>query len=329
MPLIQAPIAPTPEGITLAGKTVIVTGANAGIGLEVTRQYLALGASRVILAVRSISKGQAAVEYLSSHPSVQHVNPKAEIRVMHVDLDDINSVHAFAQQVRKELDVLDVLLLNGGVNFMNYQTSASGHERVIQVNYYSNALLALLLLPLLESTAAKRGQPSRLTFVGSETMTMHTLKKKPLLENETIAQRFDDKSKYGNMTRYSDSKLMIAAFTQELAQHVSSDKVIINNLCPGMVATEFDQNLPLYLKSLMSVVRKLRARSVEVGGRTYMYATSVVGKESHGCFISSNKITEPDIMLSKPEGKELKRKAWAEAIEEAKKVDSSFQAPAA
>ncbi|KAI4200233.1 MAG: hypothetical protein LQ350_004091 [Teloschistes chrysophthalmus] len=327
MPLIQAAIGHTPQDITLKGKTVIVTGANAGIGFEVARQYLELGSARVILAVRSVGKGEVAAKFLSHHPSLVKLGHSPDIKVMHLDLDDFNSVHTFAQKVQQEIDTLDILLLNGGVNLMSYQTSASGHERVMQVNYHSNVLLALLLLPLLESTATKRGQPTRLTFVGSGTMTMHTLKNKPLLDNETVAQHFDDKSRYFGMMRYSDSKLMIAAFTQEMAARVSSDKVIINNLCPGMVATAFDTNLPLYLRTIMSVVRKVRARDVETGGRTYVYATCVLGKESHGCFVSSNRISEPDILLSRPEGKELKRKAWAEAIEQAKKLDPSFQAP--
>jgi len=147
-------------------------------------------------------------------------------------------------------------------------------------------------LPLLEATAAKRGNPSRLTFVGSVGVALHSLKKKPLEEKETIAHRFDEKSTYAGLNRYSDSKLMVAAFTQELAQHVPSSKVIINDLCPGMVATGFDAHLAASLKSLMWAVRKIRARSVEVGASTYVYATSVVGVESHGKFLSSNEITE-------------------------------------
>lgn len=292
MGFIQASIGPTPESTTVAGKTIIVTGGNAGLGLETARQYLLLHASRIILAVRSVDKGNDAVKRLTSDPQVKAANPSASIQVMKLDLDDTGSVYNFARKVEQELDALDILLLNGGVNIMSYETSANGHERVIQVNYHSNALLALLLLPLLESTAGKRGQPSRLTFVGSVGMALHSLKKKPLLESETVAQRFDDKSKYAGFNRYSDSKLMIAAFTQELAGHVSADKVIVNNLCPGMVATDFDKNLGFALKGLMAVVRKIRARSVETGARTYVYATSVAGKESHGAFISSNQVTE-------------------------------------
>lgn len=288
----QAVIPETPASIDLTGKTVIVTGANAGLGLEAARQYLTLHASRVILAVRTLAKGEEASRYLSSHPSVKSTNPNAVIKVMALDLDDFQSVVRFSSKVKKELDVLDVLLLNGGVNIMSYQTSASGHERVMQVNFHSNALLALELLPLLESTAVKCGTPSRLTFVGSVTQKMHTVSKKPVTEKETVMEHFDDKSKYAGLQRYSDSKLMVAAFVQALAQHVPVTKVIINNLCPGSVATGFDVNLPIWLKPIMSVYRKIRARTVEEGARTLIYASVVAKADSHGAFILNNEITE-------------------------------------
>ena len=291
MPIFQAPIKSLPSSLDLSGQTVIVTGGNAGMGLEAARQNLTLNVSRVILTARSIAKGEQAAKYLSNHPSVKSTNPNAEIKVMKLDLDDYASVVKFAKQVKSELSELYVLLLNGGVNIMEYQLSASGHERVIQVNYHSNALLALELLPLLEATAAKSGHPSRLTVVSSVGQNLHSLKKKPLEEKETIAQRFDDKSKYAAFNRYSDSKLMVSVFVQELAEHVPSEKVIVNNLCPGMVATGFDAHLSFWLKSLMSLVRKIRARSVEVGSSTYLWATSVAGVESHGKFLSSNEIT--------------------------------------
>ena len=288
----QPPIPPTPAGTSLTGKTVIVTGGNAGLGLEAARQYITLNASRVILACRSISKGEEAAKYLSTHPTVKSTNPGAEIRVMALDLDDENSVVNFASKVKKELNALDVLLLNGGVNIMNYQLSKSGHERVMQVNYHSNALLALELLPLLEATASQRGQPSRLTFVGSGTHKMHSLNKTPMDKEESVAHRWDDKEKYRPMQRYSDSKLMVAAFTQELARHVDPSKVIINNLCPGMVSTGLDVNLPLWLKPIMWLMRLLRARTPEVGARTYVFATSVAGAESHGKWLQHNKVAE-------------------------------------
>lgn len=287
----QPPIPAVPASTSLAGKTVVVTGANAGMGLEAARQFLALGASRLVLAVRTISKGTEAATYLSAEASGTG-NPHAEISVMKLDLDDYASVHAFSEQVRAQLDTLDILLLNGGVNIMSYQVSRNNHERVMQVNYYSNAMLALELLPLLKATAARPGKPSRITFVGSMGQNMHTLGKKPLANEETLVGQFDDKSKYVGLQRYSDSKLPAPAFVQELARRLSPDEIIVNNVCPGLVATGFDANLPTWLKPIMFVMRKFKARTVEEGSRALINASAVFNNESHGQLIADNKIVE-------------------------------------
>jgi NAD(P)-dependent dehydrogenase (short-subunit alcohol dehydrogenase family) len=288
----QPRIAPTPAGTSIAGQTVIITGGNTGVGLEAARQYITLNATCVILACRSISKGEEAAKYLASHPTVKSTNPGVKIKVMVLDLNDETSVMNFATQVKKELDSLDILVLNGGMNVMNYQLSKSGHERVIQVNYHSNALLALELLALLKSTATKRGQPSRLTFIGSGTHKIHTLNKTPLGREESIVHHWDNKEKYHPLQRYSDSKLMVTAFTEELARHVDPSEVIVNCVCPGMVSTGLDANLPIWLKPIMWIWHFLIDRTPEVGARTYVYATSVVGVESHGKWLQHNQITE-------------------------------------
>lgn len=230
-------ILPTPGSVSLAGKAIVVTGANSGLGLEAVRQFILLGAKTIILAVRTSSKGEEAVKYLRNHPSVQPVNPKPELKVMQLDLDDYQSVVGFADNVKKDLGTLDILLLNGVVIIMNFQQSASGHERVMQVNFLSNALLALELLPLLEQTAAKIGSPTRLSWVGSQAQNLNSITKKPIPPDRSVLEYFDDKSKYASMQRYSDSKLLVSMFIQSLAKKVSSDSVIVNNLCPGLVAT--------------------------------------------------------------------------------------------
>ena len=271
--------------VDFKGQTIIITGANSGIGFETARQVLAQGASKVILAVRSLTKGDEAKTQLIRDPQIQEANPHAKILVIQLDLDNYGSVIGFAEDVKKTVNELDTLLLNGGVSIMNYQTSASGHERVMQVNYHSNVVLSLELLPLLISTATKKGKPSRLTLVGSSIMTTHTLDKKPLEENESIAEHFDDKQKYNGLQRYGDSKLLVCAWSMVLAQHVSPSKVIINNVCPGLVATGFDVNLPFWLKPPMWAIRKLMAKPVTQAGKDLIYAAAMAGEESHGKFV--------------------------------------------
>lgn len=122
----QSTIPPTPEGTDLTGKTIIITGGNAGLGYEAARQFLALNASRVILAVRSRTKG------LEAASALKDTYPAATVEVFDLDLDDYQSGLQFAQKVKTEVKELDILLNNGGVNIMSYQKSKSRHERVMQ-----------------------------------------------------------------------------------------------------------------------------------------------------------------------------------------------------
>lgn len=125
-------IPPTSEGTSLAGKTVVVTGGNSGLGLEFARQALILNASRVIITTRSEAKGNAAVTALRADLMVKSTNPTARLEFFDLDLDDYESGLRFTQKVKEEVPELDVLLCNGGMNQFRYETSKSGHERVMQ-----------------------------------------------------------------------------------------------------------------------------------------------------------------------------------------------------
>ncbi|KAI5235763.1 putative carbonyl reductase [Aureobasidium subglaciale] len=296
------------QRIDLSNKTVIVTGANAGLGYEAARQLLVLHASRVILAVRSASKGEEAVASLKLDPEVKQQNPTATIEAFVLDLDDYASGLRFAQKVKREVKELDILLCNGGVNIMKFQKSVAGHERVMQgwsdrvpkqacmtdpwssVNCYTHIVVALELLPLLQATIKLYNIPTHLTFVGSATQTMHTLTKKPVAISETVLGHFDDQNIYSGLTRYSDSKLAVNAYVRRLSALISPSEVIVNNLCPGLVATGFDRQLPTWLKPLMFVYRWIAARNVHEGARTLVYALAVADATTHGKFLQSNEI---------------------------------------
>jgi NAD(P)-dependent dehydrogenase (short-subunit alcohol dehydrogenase family) len=128
----QARIPPTPAGTSMAGQTAIVTGGNSGLGFETARQFLTLQASRVIIVVRSASKGQEAISALRADPAVKAANPSAKVEAFLLDLEDYQSGLRFAQRVKKEVPELHVLLCNAGMNILRYETSKSGHEKVMQ-----------------------------------------------------------------------------------------------------------------------------------------------------------------------------------------------------
>jgi NAD(P)-dependent dehydrogenase (short-subunit alcohol dehydrogenase family) len=292
MPYFQ-PRLVIPPSLTFHNMTILITGASAGLGLAATKLLLLRGASEIIAGVRSVSKANAAMSEILSDPEVIALNPKGTITVLHVDLEDYKSVLGFAGEVKKRYDgKLDMVLLNAGTGSLKWEVvSNSGHEKTIQVNLLSPALLALELLPTLEKTAASRGVPSRITWVGSFVQFDHTLTDHPLMDGEKVLEHFDEERKFVAMGRYPDSKLLGTMFIEQLASCVDPDKVIINDVSPGMVKTGFGE-YPAWLRAMFTVFFALKARSVDEGAKTYLHALGIAGKESHGQYLSDNQITK-------------------------------------
>ncbi|KAL6891180.1 NAD(P)-binding protein [Trichoderma longibrachiatum] len=323
--LAQPPIPPTPGDANVSGKTIIVTGGNAGLGFDAARQFLTLGASRIILACRSMQKGRDAASALCAHPTVKTTNPDAIIDAFELDLDDYHSGLCFSNRVKAEVTELDILLNNGGQVVMDYEKSKSGHERSMQVNCYTHLLISLELLPLLRSTAAARGTPSRITFTGSATQIMqNTLSKQPISPESTVLGHFDDEANFNKLYRYADSKTVVNAYVRRLAALAPSE-VIVNNACPGLVRTGIDKNLPFYLKLPMGLIRQSTGRTVEEGARTLVYAAVVAGPETNGKFLQHNQIDPGADLLNTPEGESFIGKLWKESVQDVAAVDPALE----
>lgn len=223
---------------------------------------------------------------------MKKANPYGIITVFHVDQEDYDSVLHFAKEIKQRYDgKLDMVLLNAGTGSLKWEIVRTGHEKTIQVNLLSPALLALELLPTLERTAALKGIPSRLTWVGSFVHFDHTFDKTPIKPDELVIKHFDNEENFVATGRYSDSKLMGTMFIEKLASHVDPKKVIVNEVSPGMVRTGFG-DFPLWFRTVFVVLFALKARSTNEGAKAYLHALAVVGEESHGNYLSDNQITE-------------------------------------
>ena len=97
-----------PPDINLNGKTALIAGATAGIGLETARQLLKLNVSHLVLAVRNVSKGQACKQELQE---LQALNKNATITVLELDMDSYKSVQAFAETLPRDVPAVDIMLL--------------------------------------------------------------------------------------------------------------------------------------------------------------------------------------------------------------------------
>ena len=144
-----------------SGKTIIVTGANVGLGKEAVRHFVRLHAQKVIIAVRSIAKGEAAKAEIEAQTQVTGV-----LEVWEVDYASYDSIKAFAARVAT-LDRVDAVLLNAAVATEQFEM-VEGNERTITVNVISSTLLTLLLLPVLRSSAAQWGIVPVIAVVNSE-----------------------------------------------------------------------------------------------------------------------------------------------------------------
>lgn len=281
MPLLQIQARLHPPRIDLTGKVAIVTGANAGIGLETVRQLLFLNAATVVLAVRSIEKGEAARSLLLADESIRLVKKAPDIRVMKLDMADYQSAWEFANRIKVALPALHILILNAAVANLPWSKTSSGHDQITQVNYFSNVLLLLELLPLLEASARRTGEPARVTWVGSRAFAASKLARTVRVERgQSVVEFLDDPKSYGWFMRYPDSKLLAAAFVREFCRYQDARTVVVNDVCPGMVDTGIAHNAPGYLRRPMAALTRVTARTPEQGAWAV-----IAGPGSHGQFL--------------------------------------------
>ena len=169
------------------GKTIIVTGANVGLGKEAVKHYVKLHAARVIIAVRSIPKGEAAkAEILRECKVAADV-----VDVWQLDYSKYTSCEAFAARVAT-LDRIDAVVLNAGITTEKFELFED-NESQVTVNVISTVLLALLVLPALrESAAHNKGTTPIISIVGSG---VHAYTKFPEQKEPSIFAACNDPKK--------------------------------------------------------------------------------------------------------------------------------------
>jgi len=136
-------------------------------------KFVSLNAQKVVLAVRSIEKGQSAKAKI-----ISTLNGKTKVDVIEVwtlDMSSYPSIKAFASKASDELDKIDIVVLNAGLMNPNREVSEYGWESTIQVNTISTALLALLILPKLRASKSHTSSTPVLEFVSSSMYKNRTI----------------------------------------------------------------------------------------------------------------------------------------------------------
>lgn len=286
----QASFKPTEvRGANLHGQTAVITGSNTGVGFHTARQLLDLGLTRLILAVRDEGKGRAASALLSE---TCKLGTGSVIEVWPLDLSSYDSIVAFAQRTLS-LDRLDIINLNAGISpakrVLNHTT---GHDEVIQVNYLSTALLAILLLPVVKEKRSNQPRPSRITLTLSEVASWTNFKEQN--EPGSILEALD--SKKGNvdpLDRMWVSKLLGQFLLVRLAAEVPPSVALINGASPGAV---YDSEFGRDFENTFSytIFKKLVlnncGNSSEMAAWFMTDAIVNHSDETHGKFLSFQKV---------------------------------------
>ncbi|XP_030644591.1 retinol dehydrogenase 12 [Chanos chanos] len=268
--------------VRLDGKTVMITGANTGIGKE-TAKDMALRGARVVMACRDLTRGEkAAMEIRKS-------TGNGNVVVRHLDLSSLLSVRQFVHEFTATEDRLDVLINNAGVMMCPKILTEDGYETQLAVNHLGHFLLTVLLLNLLKASA-----PSRVVNVSS-------------IAHIGGKIHFDDlnfnRTPYDPLVSYRQSKLANLLFTRELSRRLKGSGVTAYALHPGVIRTELGRYVrtrhPVLSKAL-SFPALLLMKTPWQGAQTTIYCAVTEGLESQsGCYFSDCRLKEPA-----PEGKD-------------------------
>ncbi|KAL1853206.1 hypothetical protein Daus18300_011854 [Diaporthe australafricana] len=314
--------------VSFAGKTVLVTGANTGLGFEAAVKYAALGADKLILVVRSAVKGEEAKKRILERTG--RSSGEVNITILTVDLTDFASVQGFVHNLRQETEHLDVALLNAGLANPKFEESPTSWEVAVQVNVLSTALMAVLLLPLLHATAAARGKAVHLTFVNSHG---HNMMQKDWCTSAggSLLKAANEKEKWDVARSYSMVKLLGMAVMGAVARGVAGSPVpspvsrrpdiIVNAVCPSLCKTDLGRNFGTLAQISGFFFQGVFARTAEEGARSLVSATAL-GPESHGRFWHHD-ILFPVGDLAKDEA--FMKQTWAEILEVVSQAQPDLQ----
>jgi NAD(P)-dependent dehydrogenase (short-subunit alcohol dehydrogenase family) len=272
------------------GKLAVVTGANSGTGKEATKRLAAAGA-RVVMAVRTVAKGEAArAEILAEYPH-------AQLEVRRIDLADLASVQEFAAGLTADEPHLDLLINNAGVMMPpNRMTTKDGFELQFGSNFLGPFALTLRLLPLVLAAATPR-----IATMSSGAANFGRI-------------HFDDlqweRRRYRAVGTYGQSKLADLMFSTHLAQ-IAADRawnLLSVGAHPGFTRTNLQtagaalgRDKPSLLNRIGYRLNPLPTQEVEIGTEPLLFAATdpsvrsgeYYGPSGFGGLVGPTKLVKP------------------------------------
>ena len=280
------------------GKIAIVTGANIGLGYETTIG-LAKKEIKVIMACRNLVKAEAAKE------EILNKVPGAQLEVLKLDLNSLQSVRDFVEEFKAKYDHLDLLIENAGIMIPPFSKTDDGFESQMGVNYFGHFLLTNLLFPTLKNTKDAR---------------IVTLSSNAHKTGKIDFENLNAEKNYSKMGAYSQSKLACLMFAYELQRRIEAAglNMIAVSAHPGVSMTNLGQFIPKVALFLLKPLEPIFTHSVANASLPTLYAAlgeDVEGGDYFGPTGYKEMKGKPGKVTSMPQShdKEVAKKLWDES----------------
>ncbi|KAL0567399.1 hypothetical protein V5O48_014591 [Marasmius crinis-equi] len=294
------------EGVSLTGQTILITGANIGLGFEAAKHFANRGPGKLVIVCRNEKKGEDALERIRSETGFQNV----ELWI--ADFGSFESVKALKSKI-DALDRLDILVENAGIAAYDYAETKDGWESSLQVNVLGPAYHIVLSLPKLLKTA--KNHPETVPRVVVVTSGLHHWANitPEVVEAAKPLEFMNVKDRYNPDNRYNESKALEVMFVRALQFHLPS--VTCCTVSPGFCHSELNRGAVGERDEAIKNRAKQLAHTTEEGSRQLLYAA--IGqrdreKEMRAGYVTYSKVSECSDFILSEEGQRLEKKMWTE-----------------
>jgi NAD(P)-dependent dehydrogenase (short-subunit alcohol dehydrogenase family) len=288
------------------GMTVLVTGANSGLGFALAVAFAKRGGN-VIMAGRSkIPRAGERVKDLSG---------SALVEMRYLDLSNIRSIHDFVETLVEDEIKIDICILNAAVALPGSRRTASGQDEMFLVNYLSNVILTRLLLEKSVIELRDSAVSSKMIFISSDSHQGASA-----IDYNEFGRYFE----YGvskGISNYSYFKLVLNTYATELSRRVNEQtvKLSINAICPGPVHSNIVKEAPWLLRMILKGIFWIVFKSPAKAAHPVLYmalSPDYEGKTNEYLHMFNPKKMDPKV-YDPAEGKKL----WERSMALLKEID--------
>lgn len=279
------------------GKTILITGANSGLGLQASKVLAGKGAN-VIMAVRNLQKGEEAIKTIKSKV------PNAKLELMQLDLADFNSIRKFSEAFHQKHPKLNILINNAGIMSPEKRlTTKQNLEYQFGVNHIGHFLLTGLLLDILKKTPHSR--------IAVQSSNAH---KEAIMRPDIHFDDLNFEKAYNRYHTYGQSKLANLLWAYELDRRLKAHNIdtIVAAAHPGITKTNLQDSFTSFWQKLLI---PMVAQKVEIGTLPILRAATdenLKGAEYFGGTKLGGLRGYPELIKSsdKSHNNELAKKLW-------------------